>query len=415
MSRIDRDLFDDTTMSFGDHLDELRTALIKSIYGIVIGAVFGLFWGAEIIDAIRHPLSEALRDYEYEELADSFAGGQTEDFGDWIYEQFGFDVLFGSDREKAQAAADGAEKNATLDAEEAIDAVPSADNLDSGGVTPDGAIDETPLVGDNMPLGPAVMTLQLDAYNLAQGLHQAYPDAYPAPTGPIAESDRRGQIEVKLYGQQAAQIQGSVDALTAPVGLTVQEAFMTYLKVSLIAGVILSSPWTFYQIWMFVAAGLYPHERAWVRRYGWLSLTLFLGGAMFCFYLVLPFALNFMLGFYELIGVRPNITLNSWISMATFIPLLFGVSFQLPLVMLFLQRIGLFSQTDYREKRRVAIFVIAVLSMVLTPQDPTTMIMMMIPLTILYEFGIKLCDWSPPANPFSDPIETTGREVATVN
>ena len=415
MSRIDRDLFDDTTMSFGDHLDELRTALIKSIYGIIVGAVIGLFCGAEIIDAIRHPLSEALRDYEYEELADSFAAGETEDFGDWAWDQFGLDVLFGSEREKAEAAEAEARKQATLAAERAADGVDSGDNLDAGGVDADGPVDETPLVGDAQPLGPAVMTLRLDAYELAAGLHQAFPETYPAPPAPLGETDERGRIDVPLYGQQAAQLQASVDALAAPVTLSVQEAFMTYLKVSLIAGVIISSPWTFYQIWTFVAAGLYPHERAWVKRYGWLSLLLFLGGSLFCFFLVLPFALNFMLGFNELIGVRPNITLTSWISMATFIPLLFGVSFQLPLVMLFLQRIGVFQQADYREKRRIAIFVISVVSMFLTPQDPTTMIMMMIPLTILYEFGIKLCDWSPPANPFDDPIETTGREVAAVS
>ena len=239
---------------------------------------------------------------------------------------------------------------------------------------------------------------------IAEALHQADP-GYPKPS---AELDGRF-IELPMQSEAFGRFNFAVEQASRAVTHAPQEAFFTYLKVSIITGVILSSPWTFYQIWAFVAAGLYPHERAWVKRYGWLSLLLFIGGALFCFHLVLPFALRFFIGFNEMLEVSPQIQLTEWISLATTVPLLFGVSFQLPIVMLFLERIGVFSREDYREKRKLAAFVIAVISMMLTPSDPTTMLMMMAPLMLLYELGIKLTEWTPPATPFDDAIEVESR------
>ena len=175
---------------------------------------------------------------------------------------------------------------------------------------------------------------------------------------------------------------------------------MTYLKVAFVAGLLLASPWVFYQAWLFVATGLYPHERKYIYVYLPLSTVLFVGGAVFCFYAVFPFVLHFLLGFNEWLGVQPQIRLSEWISFAIMLPLMFGLAFQLPLVMLFLERISIFDAPTYREKRRMAVLVIAVLSMFLTPADPMSMLLMMFPLVILYEFGIMLCSYSPAKSPF---------------
>ena len=126
-----------------------------------------------------------------------------------------------------------------------------------------------------------------------------------------------------------------------------------------------------------------------------MSLFLFTGGAAFCFYAVFPFVLQFLLGFNALLDVNPQIRLSEWISFAVMLPVMFGVSFQLPLVMLFLERISVFEIVDYREKRRMAVLVIAFLSMILTPADPMSMLLMMCPLILLYEFGIILCGFKP--------------------
>ena len=159
-----------------------------------------------------------------------------------------------------------------------------------------------------------------------------------------------------------------------------------------------------YQIWLFVAAGLYPHERKYVYIYLPMSIFLFLGGALFCFYAVFPFVLNFLLGFNKLLGVNPQIRLSEWISFAVTLPVMFGLSFQLPLIMLFMERISIFTVKDYHEKRRMAILIISIISMLMTPADPMSMVLMMMPLILLYELGILMCKFFPNANasPFED-------------
>lgn len=208
-------------------------------------------------------------------------------------------------------------------------------------------------------------------------------------------------ILLQLTAPEFAQFRETSEQIDKPITLNVQEAFLTYLKVAIVAGLVMGSPWIFYQIWLFVAAGLYPHEQKYVYIFLPVSLTLFIGGAMFCFFLVFPFVLKFLLGFNEMLEIHPQIRLSEWISFAIMLPVMFGISFQLPLVMLFLERISIFEATGYREKRRMAVLVIAILSMLLTPADPMSMVLMMIPLMVLYELGIVMCRFSAAKSPFA--------------
>ena len=231
---------------------------------------------------------------------------------------------------------------------------------------------------------------------LAQVLHRADPKRFDKP---VALPNER-PVPLQLVADEFATFRTTADRMNKPITLNVQEAFMTYLKVALIGGIVLTSPWIFYQIWQFVAAGLYPNEQRYVYVFLPFSLVLFLSGITFCFLLVFPFVLSFLLGFNDWLGVTPQIRLSEWISFAVLMPLLFGVSFQLPLVMLFLERLSIFDAKIYREKRRIAILVIAIASMMLTPADPASMILMMIPLVLLYELGIWLCQYIAQRNPF---------------
>ncbi len=209
-------------------------------------------------------------------------------------------------------------------------------------------------------------------------------------------------ITLQLSAPEFAQFRRTSEQVAKPITLNVQEAFLTYLKVALVSGFVMASPWVFYQVWLFVAAGLYPHEQKYVYVFLPVSLTLFIGGALFCFFLVFPFVLNFLLGFNAMIDVHPQIRLSEWISFAIMLPMMFGISFQLPLVMLFLERISIFEAAGYREKRRMAVLVIAILSMLLTPADPMSMVLMMVPLLILYELGIVMCRFSAAKSPFAE-------------
>ena len=125
------------------------------------------------------------------------------------------------------------------------------------------------------------------------------------------------------------------------------EGFTVYVKASLLVGVLLASPWIFYQIWNFVAAGLYPHERRYVHIYLPFSIGLFLFGAALAFFVVFEPVLDFLLSFNRSMGIGPEPRINEWLSFVLILPVGFGIGFQLPLVMLFLERIGVFTVKSY--------------------------------------------------------------------
>jgi sec-independent protein translocase protein TatC len=177
--------------------------------------------------------------------------------------------------------------------------------------------------------------------------------------------------------------------------LSAQEVFMIWLKAAFISGMIVASPWIFYQIWMFVAAGLYPHEKKQVFVFLPISLLLFLAGAGLAFFFVFEPVLDFLFSFNRAMQIDPDPRISEWISFVLFLPLGFGVAFQLPLVMVFINRIGIISVSTFIEKWRIAILVIFVISMVLTPADPISMLLMAAPLSVLYFLGIGMCKWMP--------------------
>ena len=185
------------------------------------------------------------------------------------------------------------------------------------------------------------------------------------------------------------------DSRVRAKSLGAHEAFVIYMKASLLVGLLLASPYIFYQIWSFVAAGLYPHEKHYVHVFLPFSLGLFLLGAATAFFLVFEPVLNFLFSFNRTLGIDIEPRITEWLSFVLVLPLGFGISFQLPLVMLFLERIGIADVRTYLSKWRVAILVIFVLAMFLTPADPYSMFLMAVPLLILYFGGILLCRFMP--------------------
>ncbi len=179
------------------------------------------------------------------------------------------------------------------------------------------------------------------------------------------------------------------------VSLAPLETLTIFFMVGLVSGLVVASPWVFYQGWAFVAAGLYRHERQYVKQYLPFSLGLFLTGVFLCFFFVLPITLHFLLQFNVWLGVAPTLRLSEWMGFATILPLIFGVSFQTPLIMLFLERIGILTVEDFRAKRKFAILVITVAAAVLTPgQDPFSMLLLGCPMILLYEVGILLIGYN---------------------
>ena len=170
-------------------------------------------------------------------------------------------------------------------------------------------------------------------------------------------------------------------ARTDVQSLSAQEPFMIWVKAGFFTGMLLASPYIFWQIWSFVAAGLYPHEKRYVYMFLPISLVLFWTGAAMAFFVVFQYVLDFLFQFNRSLDIQTDPRISEWIGFVLILPLGFGIAFQLPLVMFFLNRIGIFSLKAYLEKWRIAVLVIFVISMFLTPADPMSMILMAAPLT----------------------------------
>ena len=168
------------------------------------------------------------------------------------------------------------------------------------------------------------------------------------------------------------------------------DAFVAYMKISLVAGLILTSPWVFYQLWMFVAAGLYPKERRYVYVAVPFSVLLFITGALFFLFVVAPISLRFFLKFGDIIGVAPNWTLQKYVSFITTLMLVFGIGFQTPIAIFILNRTGLVSIPALRRSRKFVLLGIFVVAAMATPPDVISQVTLAVPLYALFELGILL-------------------------
>ncbi|GBD27123.1 Sec-independent protein translocase protein TatC [bacterium HR30] len=173
------------------------------------------------------------------------------------------------------------------------------------------------------------------------------------------------------------------------IGTGVVEAFFTKLKVALIAGVFLSSPWSFYQLWRFVAPGLYPHEKRYALPFVFFASFFFVAGAAFCYALVLPVGYRFFLDQYATIGVRPELRISEYLSFTARMLLAFGATFELPVITFFLARAGAVTHKTMLGYWRYAVVGIFIAAAVLTPgPDVASQLLMATPLVLLYAASI---------------------------
>ncbi|MGC8643327.1 MAG: twin-arginine translocase subunit TatC [Isosphaeraceae bacterium] len=311
------------TMSFGEHIEELRVRLILALMGLAVGVIVAFIpyidLGWRVMKSMEAPAKDALERFYSRE-----------------YER------------KARAAEERQELSPTVEA----------------------VIPAETFIGALRKIAPK---LELPPDDQLSGQTITFPLKYKQAT------------VVGMIEKGVVQIDQSL------ISLGPLETITIYFMVCLVTGLVVVSPWVFYQGWAFVAAGLYRHERHYVKKYLPISLGLFLTGVFLCFGFVLPLTLRFLLEFNVWLGVAPTLRLSEWMSFATILPLVFGVAFQTPLVMLFLERIGIFTVDDFKAKRRISILVITVAAAVLTPgQDPFSMTLLAVPMILLYELGIFL-------------------------
>lgn len=181
------------------------------------------------------------------------------------------------------------------------------------------------------------------------------------------------------------------DNLVKPVGRLVfiapEEAFITRIKIAFFGGLFLSLPFVLYQIWRFVSVGLKPSEKKYTLLFGPLSFIFFIVGAIFGYAIIVPIGIKFLLGFAT-DQIVPMITISRYVSFIAMLTFAFGVVFELPLVSLFLTKIGVVTPYFLSKKRRHAIVFIFIAAAIFTPPDVITQSLMAIPLLVLYEVGI---------------------------
>ena len=176
----------------------------------------------------------------------------------------------------------------------------------------------------------------------------------------------------------------SVNATLMKVGPL--EGIMAYLKLGITTGILLALPIIIYHIWAFVFPALNREERQFAVPLFLIIVIFFIFGAAFAYFIVTPVVLQFSA---QLLPELPNMwDLEKYINFVTRLILGFGIAFELPIVMAFLSRIGIIDAQGFREKQSYALLGICVMSALLTPADPGSMLLMAIPLFVLYQLGI---------------------------
>jgi sec-independent protein translocase protein TatC len=167
----------------------------------------------------------------------------------------------------------------------------------------------------------------------------------------------------------------------------VMDKFTAHIKVAAMSGVILSCPFWIYQLYQFVAPGLYKHERRYAMSFIAFGSLLFLSGVAFVYFLVYPAAFQFLMTFGG--GTdRPMISIAEYLSFFVATTMMFGIAFELPLILTLMAMLGVIDSAFLASKRRYAVVLLAVVSAILTPPDLISMLMMLVPMLALYESAI---------------------------
>ena len=360
------DIFKDTRMSFGDHIDELRVRLIRALKWLMffmligfaldaIGQALGnkqIGIGRPMVEVITDPVKEQVNDFYNRRIEAVWAKKMAE------------------------------EVNSTPEEIQRIQQKLKDNDYNLTSLTSDERA--------KLRIAPEKMPVILPTAPLAEALN------IPSEKVKKQEVQLDAQVIPARLTYLTVKGEGLLENKQYLSTMSVQEGFVVYFKVSLLCGIVLASPFIFYQFWAFVGAGLYPHEKRYIYVFFGPSLVLFIAGILLCQFWVLPGAVKALLAFNEWLGFDPDIRLKEWLSLAIILPLVFGISFQTPLVMVFLNRIGMFTAHDYLSKWRHACFFLALFAAIITPTpDAVTMCYLFIPMFGLYMAGIVVCYWFP--------------------
>ena len=174
------------------------------------------------------------------------------------------------------------------------------------------------------------------------------------------------------------------------VYISPSELFLVYVKISIICGIVLSSPFTLLQIWLFVSTGLYKKEKIYIILSSIVGIIFFVVGVIFCYIVVLPTTLNFFINI-SISDIEPMISISSFVSFISTMLVSFGAVFEIPIVVFLLSIIGLLKPQMLIKKQSLIILIIFVAAAFITPPDVISLTLLAIPMVILFELSFGIC------------------------
>lgn len=336
---------DDEEKPFLEHLDDLRSMLLRMALCLTVSTVLCAGFASNLMDILRRPVNQVWDMFEQSHLPASI------NLDEW-----------GEAKEMATGAAglDAAQRETffRMIPPGQADLVKAVLVLRGAQPLPDGKKEF--FIREGSP-GDAVR-------GLAEALH--------ARDAVLADGTGRGALKMMSAFQPG-------------------EAFMLTIKLSLYAGVVISFPLLLYFLLQFIIPGLLEHERKLLYKCMAIGFGLFLAGTLFCYFVVLPRVLTFFYTYSLEFGISNEWRIGYYLSFATQMILMFGLAFELPVVVMPFVKLGVLTYDMMKSTRRYAIVAIAILAAVITPTpDVATMMLMAVPMYALYEICIILAWWN---------------------
>lgn len=358
---------DTRKLTIGQHLDELRSSVIRALLWVLLAFVVAFFFQQDLMGIVVQPHVEAIgaiSSRQRERTLDDHFG----DLGPQvalIFEQLS------SSRQRLEKAESGLRASAPDALEPLRRKVVRAQQLADSTSAAAARFDQTLQRFHGQPDSlMADLILALDTWQ--RSLQQ------------LEASLQDGLLDRLPPGSQDLKIDSKLKILRYP------ESFIAHFKVALILALFFASPLAGRELWRFVGAGLFPNESRYVVVFAPVSFLLFLLGVLFGYYVLIPLGLSYMATYGDPAYLELGITLSDYLSLFMILTIFLGLVFELPLVLLFLGKIGMVTPPVLRKGRRYLILIAFIAAAILTPPDPITQVLMAIPIILLYEIGIVL-------------------------
>ncbi len=392
----------DGTMSFIDHLDELRSRLIRFLIVMALCVLATYAFRKEILNLIKSPVDAPLKKYTQTKQLEQEKTKKS---------IFNLNSYNCSCQEIINPQTDTRET--ALDSDTSM--ISSIDQKSSeSDPTNDQSKEETEDISqnteDSFELGPVTdhiksgMSVAKETINDFVMFFQILLGSEPSPIFDTPGTDEISPDPTQMaYEARPSQINlncqctvtsappqtNSTSSTMVYIGLP--ELFFAQMKVAIFAGFFLAFPYLLIEIWGFVGPALYRSERKVFWIFGIFSFIFFIGGALFGYFIVFPYGFDFFLSLTQLGEIMPSLSVGQYLNFALKLLLAFGFIFELPLITFILARLGIITPELMIKQARMAILIAFIISAVLTPPDPFTMILMSGPLILLYIISIGVC------------------------